>query len=66
MCILYIRFAAVPAERSDLACWTDYGTEVPAMVARGNVYGCQFHPEKSGPTGLTIIKNFARLTEENV
>ena len=59
-------FAAVPAERSDLACWTDYGTEVPAMVARGNVYGCQFHPEKSGPTGLTIIKNFARLTEENV
>ena len=36
------------------------------MVARGNVYGCQFHPEKSGPTGLTIIKNFARLTEEKI
>lgn len=58
-------FAAVPADRNDLACWTDYGVEVPAMVARGHVYGCQFHPEKSGPVGLTIIKNFAKLTEEN-
>lgn len=58
-------FAAVPADRNDLACTTDYGVEVPAMVARGNVYGCQFHPEKSGPVGLTIIKNFAKLTEDN-
>ena len=58
-------FAAAPADRNDLACTTDYGVEVPAMVARGNVYGCQFHPEKSGPVGLTIIKNFAKLTEDN-
>ena len=57
-------YAAVPADWKDLACWTDYGTKVPAMVARGNVYGCQFHPEKSGDTGLSILKNFARLTEE--
>ena len=56
-------FAAQPADRNDLACTTDYGTEVPAMVARGNLFGCQFHPEKSGPVGLTIIKNFAQLTE---
>ena len=57
-------YAAVPEYWKDLACWTDYGTKVPAMVARGNVYGCQFHPEKSGDTGLSILKNFARLTEE--
>lgn len=56
-------FAAAPANRDDLACWTDYGAEVPAMVARGHVFGCQFHPEKSGPVGLTILKNFAKLTE---
>lgn len=56
-------FAAAPAEQADLACWTDYGTAVPAMVARGRLFGCQFHPEKSGPVGLTILKNFAKLTE---
>ena len=41
---------------------TDYGTMVTAMVARGNVFGCQFHPEKSGPVGMTILKNFGELT----
>lgn len=58
-------FAACPADLADLACTTDYGVSVPAMVARGSVFGCQFHPEKSGPVGLTILKNFANLTEAN-
>lgn len=56
-------FMAHPADHADLACVTDYGVEVPAMVARGMVFGCQFHPEKSGPVGLNILKNFAKLTE---
>ena len=42
---------------------TDYGARVPAMVARGNLFGCQFHPEKSGKVGLAMLKNFAKLTE---
>ena len=58
-------FAACPADLADLACVTDYGVEVPAMVARGNVFGCQFHPEKSGEVGLKILKNLAALTEEH-
>ena len=58
-------FAACPADPADLACTTDYGVSVPAMVSRGNVFGCQFHPENSGPVGLTILKNFANLTEAN-
>ena len=58
-------FAACPADLADLACVTDYGVEVPAMVARGNVFGCQFHPEKRGEVGLKILKNFAALTEEH-
>lgn len=56
-------FMAVPAEEGDLAAVTDYGARVPAMVARGNLFGCQFHPEKSGEVGLTMLKNFVKLTE---
>ena len=40
----------------------DYGTEIPALVGEGTIFGAQFHPEKSGETGLTILKNFGRLT----
>ena len=56
-------FMAVPAAEDDLAAVTDYGARVPAMVARGNLFGCQFHPEKSGEVGLTMLKNFTKLTE---
>ena len=39
----------------------EYGAELTAAVARGNVYGCQFHPEKSGKAGLSILRAFAEL-----
>ena len=39
----------------------DYGAELTAAVAKGTVYGCQFHPEKSGKVGLSILKAFADL-----
>ena len=44
-----------------VAAYTDYGGNVPACVFSGNVYGCQFHPEKSGETGLSILRNFQAL-----
>ena len=56
-------FMAKPSDENDLAAVTDYGTRVPAMVARENLFGCQFHPEKSGEVGLTMIRSFAKLTE---
>ena len=56
-------FMAVPAEEGDLAAVTDYGARVPAMVARGSLFGCQFHPEKSGKVGLKMLQNFAKLME---
>lgn len=46
---------------SDVAAKTYYGTEIHAAVERGNLFACQFHPEKSGEVGLKILKNFINL-----
>jgi len=51
-------FMANVKDRADLVAVTDYGQEVTAMVAHGNVYGCQFHPEKSEKVGLSVLKEF--------
>lgn len=40
---------------------TEYGTHIHASVEKGNVFACQFHPEKSGDVGLQILKNFVEL-----
>ena len=39
----------------------EYGRELTAAVARGNIMGCQFHPEKSGPVGLSILRSFCEM-----
>lgn len=39
---------------------TEYGAQITAAAAKGNVYGCQFHPEKSGDTGLRILAAFCK------
>ena len=39
----------------------EYGAELTAAVAQNNIYGCQFHPEKSGDVGLNILRGFAAL-----
>ena len=38
---------------------TEYGVSIHASVEQGNIYACQFHPEKSGTVGLAILKKFA-------
>ncbi len=53
-------YHAVDCENSVVAT-TEYGTEITAIVQTGNVYGCQFHPEKSGDVGLKILKAFAEI-----
>lgn len=44
----------------------EYGPELTAAVAYKNVFGCQFHPEKSGTVGLSILKAFTELKEEDL
>jgi glutamine amidotransferase len=46
-----------------VAASVDYDQEITAIAARGNVFGTQFHPEKSGDAGLLILENFARLSK---
>ena len=46
---------------SSLLATTEYGAELTAAVAKDNIYGCQFHPEKSGGVGLDILRGFAEL-----
>ncbi len=41
---------------------SEYSVDVPGLVQRGNVYGAQFHPEKSGPVGLNILRAFGEVT----
>ncbi|MFE7060586.1 imidazole glycerol phosphate synthase subunit HisH [Sutcliffiella sp. NPDC057660] len=48
----------------ELLASSSYNVQVPAVVGRGNVFGTQFHPEKSSDAGLAILKNFVGLTEK--
>ena len=60
-CVYFVHsFYATDCEDSVLAT-AEYGAPLTAAVSRGNVYGCQFHPEKSGNVGLAILKAFAEL-----
>ena len=51
------------ADRELVAATTEYGVTIDAAVERGNVFATQFHPEKSGETGLRILRNFAEIVE---
>ena len=57
-CVYFVHsYFAADCEASVIAT-AEYGQELTAAVARGNVMGCQFHPEKSGGVGLSILKAF--------
>ena len=47
--------------RRSVIATAEYGVELTAAVARDNVFGCQFHPEKSGTVGLNILKAFSEM-----
>ncbi len=50
-----------PEEEGLIATTTDYGGEFVSSIGRGNLFACQFHPEKSQKAGLKILENFGRM-----
>ena len=48
--------------RKNIICNTKYGIDIPAIVNRDNIFGFQFHPEKSGRSGLKILYNWLKLS----
>ena len=60
-CVYFVHsFYAVHCDDAVIAT-AEYGGELTAAVAKDNVYGCQFHPEKSGNVGLAILKAFSEI-----
>lgn len=55
-------YAALPEQSNHWLASTTYGRTFASAVQKGNVYGTQFHPEKSGPAGLSVLRNFVGLT----
>ena len=57
-------FIAQPRDSDNILSTTEYSSHhFCSSVKKDNIYGCQFHPEKSGPTGLKIINNFIRMCQ---
>lgn len=54
-------FKMCPTETDDLIATCDYNSQVTALVGRGQIYGSQFHPEKSGEVGMRILRNFGDM-----
>lgn len=52
-------------DRDVVSATTEYGVEIDAAVQKGNLFATQFHPEKSGRTGLKMLKNFVSLIDRN-
>jgi glutamine amidotransferase len=61
---VYFVHSFAPPVGPETAAVCDYGGDVAALATRGTLWGAQFHPEKSGGTGLTLLANFVRLAEE--
>ena len=59
--VYFVHSYAADCPSENVAAYCDYGMKVPALVFNGNVYGAQFHPEKSGEAGLEMLKKFAEL-----
>ena len=62
-CVYFVH-SYYAADTDSVIATAEYGPELTAAVAKGNVMGCQFHPEKSGKVGLNILKAFVEMGEK--
>lgn len=53
-------YVICPQDNSVIKAYAEYGIKVPAVIQKGNLFACQFHPEKSGKPGLKILENFCK------
>ena len=60
---VYFVHSFAPPVGDETVAVCDYGGDVAALATRGTLWGAQFHPEKSGATGLALLANFVRLAE---
>lgn len=60
-CVYFVHSFMAYTDAVNVSAYCDYGVKVPALVKKGNVYGAQFHPEKSGSVGLCMLKNFSTV-----
>lgn len=54
-------YVICPDDSDVVTAAADYGIKIPAVIQKNNIFACQFHPEKSGESGLQILKNFCNL-----
>jgi glutamine amidotransferase len=52
-----------PSEPEVIVATTEYGVKFPSVVAKQNLFATQFHPEKSGKTGLIMLRNFVKIVK---
>lgn len=57
-------YHAIPEDRKIISCTTDYGIQLISGIEYDNIYGLQFHPEKSSNCGLKLLKNFSDMIKE--
>ena len=60
-CVYFVHSYYADTSKDTLIATTEYGADLTAAVAKDNIFGCQFHPEKSGNVGLNIIKAFMEM-----
>ena len=59
--VYYVHSYFAKTDIKNIVAYSEYGTKIPGIVKNENVYGMQFHPEKSGDTGLKLLKNWGEL-----